>query len=136
MKIRIVFLAMLLPFVAAFGKEDAGEKARRAKEVMDEFRVCMESLDEGKMSDLADRSNQLVVQVKELCKKGERDEAYDMVMSAAEELMKHDIADELNKCLAIVPTMGNPIPFYRIMKSGAHKNSANVCDDPRVRFSK
>ncbi len=137
MKALIIVLFLALPAVgltqdmSAFSEENMQQMMEQAQKMQ----TCLEGIDQQKLEELEQRSNQMEKDIDTLCKSGKRDEAQKEAISFAQEMSTNPVLLQMTKCADNMKGMMPPgvdmkadTPFGDIGKD-LEESGHNVCDE-------
>jgi hypothetical protein len=137
MKALIVVLLLTFPALvsgqdmSAFSEENMQQMMVRAQKMQ----TCLEKIDQEKLAELEQRSDQLDKDLDVLCKSGKRDEAQEKAVSFARRMAKDPLVLQMSKCAENMKGMMPPgvdmqaeMPFGDLEKE-LKESGHNVCDE-------
>ncbi len=133
MKIAAIILLLLIPTVSAAQNYQGMNKGDMQKmmQQMQKMQSCMQNVDQAKLKELEQRSNQLEAEVKSLCANGKRDKAQDKAISFGMKMMNDPEMQKMRKCgemmKGMMPTMP-AMPTMPFMDQDKDLSSNHVCD--------
>ena len=91
---------------------------------MEQMESCMENIDDAKLEQLSERSEQVNTEIEALCARGKRDEAQQRAVAYGREMAENPTVSQLRKC-------GTPLqgmfPATEMMQEKDYTQS-HVCD--------
>lgn len=88
----------LLLFLPAWAAAQNDEQMQRMMEQAREAQMCMEKVDRGALQAMAQKAEQMEVEIKNLCAAGKRDEAQQRGMKYGLEMSQSPVAKEMRRC--------------------------------------
>lgn len=100
MKIYLAFCLLLLP-VTAFAQNSGGISKgdmQNMMQVMQEVQKCMAGIDQAKLKELENSSEQAKQEIDTLCAQGERDKAQQQAMAFGKKIASDPTMQQMRKC--------------------------------------
>ncbi len=134
MKTSIFLLFLFLPTIAFaqdFQNMNQGDMQKMMEQAQ-KMQVCIQNIDQEKLQELEQRSEQFGIEIKTLCDSGKRDKAQEKAMSFAKEMAKDPTVLQMGKCgemmQGAMPDMMADMPFMDQEQDG-EQSSMHVCDE-------
>jgi hypothetical protein len=110
MKLSAGILFILLP-VTAIAQNYQGMSERDMENMMQQMQTCMQSIDQSRMEEFEQRSNEIDAKVKSLCASGKRREAQQEATVYGRELASDPDIQKMTKCSQMMRGMMPEMPY-------------------------
>ena len=132
MKISVIVLLLLLPAAALAQNyqnyEGMNEQdMQKMMQQMQKMQTCMEDVDQEKLNQLEQRSQQIDAELKALCAEGKRDEAQAKAISFGKEFENDPTLQTMRKCSAMMEGMVPEMPYMETVEDKDYSGD-HVCD--------
>ncbi len=126
----IVLLAAALPSVAQQPDAMSGENMQDMMQGMMQMASCMQNIDQDKLKVLADESEALEAELKQLCAAGERDQAQQKAIAFGQAFIQSEEFQQLQQCGEAAQDMMPDLADYASYEDDADGvSSTHVCDE-------
>ncbi|MFA4916840.1 MAG: hypothetical protein WC560_09235 [Syntrophales bacterium] len=125
--ILLSIVLLLMPMVTVAQNYPRMNQADMQKQMqqMQKMQACMQNVDQAKLKEIQQRSEQVNTEIKSLCKSGQRDKAQKKAISFGMEMVKDPTMQEMRKCGEI---MKGSMPKAPFMDQYKDNSSHHVCD--------
>ena len=130
MKTLIAFCLLLLP-VTAFAQKSGGMNQgdmQNMMQAMQEVQKCMAGIDQAKLNELKNSSEQTKQEIDTLCAQGERDKAQQQAMGFAKKIASDPTMQQMRKCGEIAKG-AMPMTGMADIYDEKDYSSRHVCDN-------
>lgn len=128
MRNTVFFLILLLPltsFAQNYHSMDQAEIENLFQDIETKYGSCMENIDEEKMQEFEQRSQEFDNEVKALCAAGKRDEAEKKAAAFGKEIASDPIMQQIQKCNKMMESMLSKMDYNL---KDADIDDRHVCD--------
>jgi hypothetical protein len=128
MRNTVFFLILLLPltsFAQNYHSMDQAEIENLFQDIETKYGSCMENIDEEKMQEFEQRSQEFDNEVKALCAAGKRDEAEKKAASFGKEIASDPMMQQIQKCNKMMESMLSKMDYNL---KDADIDDRHVCD--------
>ena len=122
------FLILLLPltsFAQSYNSMNEAEIEKLFQNVEEKFKSCMENIDDEKMKEFEQRSQEFDKEVNALCAAGKRDEAGRKAVSFGKEIASDPMMQQIQKCNQMMEKMLSKMDYN---VKDVDTNDRHVCD--------
>ena len=128
MRNTVFFLILLLPltsFAQSYHSMDQAEIENLFQDIETKYGSCMENIDEEKMQEFEQRSQEFDNEVKALCAAGKRDEAEKKAAAFGKEIASDPMMQQIQKCNKMMESMLSKMDYNL---KDADIDDRHVCD--------
>lgn len=128
MRNTVFFIILFLPltsFAQNYHSMDEAEIENLFQDVETKYGSCMENIDEAKVQEFEQRSQEFDNEVKALCAAGKRDEAEKKAVSYAKEIAIDPMMQQIQKCNKMMESMLSKMDYNL---KDADIDDRHVCD--------
>jgi hypothetical protein len=128
MKNTVFFLVLLSPltsFAQSYHGMDEAEMQKLLQDMEKNLGSCMENVDEEKMKEFEQRSQEFEKEVKALCAAGKRDEAEKKAVAYGKEMEDDPTMKQIEKCSKMMDSMLSKMDYNL---KDADIEDSHVCD--------
>lgn len=135
MKPSAIILFLLVPIVS-FAQDYQGMSEEDTQKMMQQVQKmgsCMENIDQTKLQELEQRSENMEAEMKSLCASGKRDEAQAKAISFGKEFAKDPTIKAMQKCTEMMKGTMPVMPFME--EEDEDSSDQHVCDQNAVNIT-